>query len=180
MHFSDVYADHCLPDAMARDGVLYGQCLSGSLYWNDFLSFAKVVGFTDQCLVTHCPITIENPVLEAAVVPLKFTSATYWLWKLAALDWTLKTMAKLLFTKVRLRIVRMPYPYMAIMWLRLAKSSRCAAILGIWLGKPDLHRILSLLVISTSIMAFLKVVAPHYLLNQMPQRRAVANWAFDT
>ena len=77
MHFSDVYADHCLPDAMARDGVLYGQCLSGSLYWNDFLSFAKVLGFTDQCLVTHCPITIENPVLEAAVVPLKFTSATY-------------------------------------------------------------------------------------------------------
>lgn len=76
MYFSDVYADQCLPDAMARDGVLYGGCLSATLYWNDFLSFSKVVGFTDQCLVTHRPITIENPVLEAAVAPLKFTSAT--------------------------------------------------------------------------------------------------------
>ena len=70
----------------ARDEVLYGECLSGSLYWNDFLNFAKIGGFTDPRLVTHRPIMIENSVLEAAVAPLKFTSATYRLWKLADLE----------------------------------------------------------------------------------------------
>ena len=83
MYFSDVYADRRVPEAMARDEVLYGECLSGALYWNDFLKFAKLASFTDPRLVTHRPITIENPVLEAAVAPLQFTSATYRLWKLA-------------------------------------------------------------------------------------------------
>ena len=77
VYFSDVYADRCLPDALLRNEVLYRQCLPGTLYWNDFLNFAKVVGFTDQCLFMHRPITIENLVLEAAVALLKFTSATY-------------------------------------------------------------------------------------------------------
>ena len=45
-----------------------------------------MAGFTDPRLVTHRPITIENPTLEAAVAPLKFTSATYRLWKLADLE----------------------------------------------------------------------------------------------
>jgi len=86
MYFSDVYADRRVPEAMARNEVLYGECLSGALYWNDFLKFAKTAGFTDPRLVTHRPITIENPLLEPAVAPLKFTSATYRLWKLANLE----------------------------------------------------------------------------------------------
>lgn len=86
MYFSDVYADRRVPQAMAEDEVLYGECLSGALYWNDFLTFAKRVGFDDPRLVTHRPITIENPVLEQAVKPLSFTSATYRLWKLEGLE----------------------------------------------------------------------------------------------
>ncbi len=86
MYFSDVYADRRVPEAMAKDEVLYGECLSGALYWNDFLTFAKRAGFDDPRLVTHRPITIENPILEEAVAPLKFTSATYRLWKLDGLE----------------------------------------------------------------------------------------------
>ena len=86
MYFSDVYADRRVPLAIAKDEVLYGECLSGALYWNDFLCKAKAVGFIDPRLVTHRPITIENSLLEAAVAPLKFTSATYRLWKLDGLE----------------------------------------------------------------------------------------------
>ena len=32
MYFSDVYADRRVPQAMAEDEVLYGECLSGALY----------------------------------------------------------------------------------------------------------------------------------------------------
>lgn len=86
MYFSDVYADRRVPQTMAEDEVLYGECLSGALYWNDFLTFAKQAGFGDPRLETHRPLTIENPDLEARVAPLKFLSSTYRLFKLDGLD----------------------------------------------------------------------------------------------
>jgi len=85
-YFSDVYADRRVPQAMAEDEVLYGECLSGALYWNDFLTFAKRAGFTDPRRVTARPLTIENPALEARVAPLSFLSATYRLFKLDGLE----------------------------------------------------------------------------------------------
>ncbi|NSY37182.1 methyltransferase domain-containing protein [Leisingera sp. ANG59] len=86
MYFSDVYADRRVPQEMAEDEVLYGECLSGALYWNDFLSIAKEAGFKDPRMVTSRLLTIENPVLEKRVQPLKFLSATYRLFKLPALE----------------------------------------------------------------------------------------------
>ncbi|MVO15881.1 methyltransferase domain-containing protein [Parasedimentitalea huanghaiensis] len=86
MYFSDVYADRRIPKAMAEDDMLYGECLSGALYWNDFLSLAKDSGFDDPRRVTARALTIENPVLEARVEPLKFLSATYRLFKLEGLE----------------------------------------------------------------------------------------------
>ncbi|MDX1743218.1 MAG: methyltransferase domain-containing protein [Ruegeria sp.] len=86
MYFSDVYADRRVPKAMAEDEMLYGECLSGALYLNDFLSIARRAGFGDPRRVTHRPLTIENPVLEARVAPLKFQSATYRLFKLPNLE----------------------------------------------------------------------------------------------
>lgn len=86
MYFSDVYADRRIPQALAEDEVLYGECLSGALYWNDFLGMAKTAGFNDPRLVTHRPLDIENPVLQARVDPIKFVSATYRLFKLPALE----------------------------------------------------------------------------------------------
>ena len=60
-----------------EDEVLYGECLSGALYWNDFLTIAREAGFEDPRLVEHRPLTIENPEIEATVAPIRFTSATY-------------------------------------------------------------------------------------------------------
>lgn len=82
MYFSDVYASRRIPAELAEDEVLYGECLSGALYWNDFLTFAKRAGFTDPRLVEHRPLTIENAAVEARVGNIKFTSALYRLWKL--------------------------------------------------------------------------------------------------
>ena len=41
LYFSDVYADRRVPAALMADPVLYGECLSGALYWNDFIQLAK-------------------------------------------------------------------------------------------------------------------------------------------
>jgi len=90
MYFSDVYANRRLPDYLRNDPVLYGECLSGAFYWNDFINSAKRAGFADPRLVIDSPITIENPALGARLAELSgetaFYSATYRLFKLDTLE----------------------------------------------------------------------------------------------
>jgi SAM-dependent methyltransferase len=86
LYFSDVYADRRIPAHLAQDPVLYGECLSGALYWNDFLSMAKSVGFLDPRLVTSRPIEITDPAIAAKLGEVRFFSATYRLFKLPNLE----------------------------------------------------------------------------------------------
>ena len=86
MFFSDVYADRRMPVELQKNKILWGECLSGALYWNDFLNVAKTAGFTDPRVVDNKPITIENPELEALVGDIKFYSVTYRLWKINGLE----------------------------------------------------------------------------------------------
>jgi hypothetical protein len=66
--------------------VLYGECLGGALYWNDFLPIAKEAGFLDPRLVTSRPIGITNEVVKQKLGTAKFFSATYRLFKLDGLE----------------------------------------------------------------------------------------------
>lgn len=86
MYFSDVYADRRVPEELQNDEVLYGECLSGALYWNDFENIAKASGFGDPRLVEDRVLTVENPTLQARLGRIGFTSATYRLWKIAGLE----------------------------------------------------------------------------------------------
>lgn len=86
MYFSDVYADRRVPQDLIEDPLLYGECLSGALYWNDFDAMARAAGFADPRLVEQRPLTIENPEIEARVAPIRFISATYRLFNLDRLE----------------------------------------------------------------------------------------------
>ena len=86
LYFSDVYSDRRVPEELVKDPVLYGECLSGALYWNDFLSLAKKVGFTDPRVVSSSPITIENAEVQEKVGNIGFHSVTYRLFKLPKLE----------------------------------------------------------------------------------------------
>ena len=85
-YFSDVYATRRIPAALRADPVLYGECLSGALYWNDFLTLAKAAGFADPRLVEDRPLTVDNAALEAKLGQIRFHSATYRLFKLEGLE----------------------------------------------------------------------------------------------
>lgn len=85
-YFSDVYADRRVPDAVRNDPVLYGECLGGALYWNDFLRLAHRHGFIDPRLVDDRPLVITDQELAARAGNLQFFSATYRLFKLGALE----------------------------------------------------------------------------------------------
>ena len=86
LYFSDVYADRRVPTSLKSDPELYGECLSGALYWNDFLRLAKKAGFADPRLVEDRPITIDNERIEQKIGHIGFYSATYRLFKIAELE----------------------------------------------------------------------------------------------
>jgi len=86
MYFSDVYADRRVPEALRKDPVLYGECLSGALYWNDFQNMAKATGFQDPRLVEDRVLSIENQALQAKLGAIGFHSATYRLFKIEGLE----------------------------------------------------------------------------------------------
>lgn len=87
MYFSDVYANRRVPQILQQDSVLWGECLSGALYWNDFINMAIRAGFIDPRLVQDAPIVIGNAKLQTQIDQagssgLAFYSATYRLWKI--------------------------------------------------------------------------------------------------
>ena len=86
LYFSDVYSDKRVPADLAADPVLYGECLGGALYWNDFHNLAKRCGFADPRLVEDRPISIANPAIEAKIGHIRFFSATYRLFKIDGLE----------------------------------------------------------------------------------------------
>ncbi len=85
-YFSDVYADRRVSSTLRNDPVLYGECLGGALYWNDFQHLARRHGFGDPRLVEDRPIAITDPALAARTEGIQFYSATYRLFKLDELE----------------------------------------------------------------------------------------------
>ena len=86
MYFSDVYTDRRVPHALTQDPVLYGECLSGALYWNDFLHTVRSGGFGDPRLVADRPIAIANPELASRTGMIRFSSAIWRLFRIEDLE----------------------------------------------------------------------------------------------
>ena len=86
LYFSDVYADRRVPRAVAEDPELYGECLGGALYWNDFLQLARAAGFADPRLVEDRPIEPGNDSVRRRIGNLRFHSATYRLFRIDGLE----------------------------------------------------------------------------------------------
>ena len=85
-YFSDVYSDRRVPEVVVNDPVLYGECLGGALYWNDFVTLARRQGFADPRLVEDRPLEVTDPVLANRVGNIRFFSATYRLFNIAELE----------------------------------------------------------------------------------------------
>src|SRR3546814_11900019 len=65
-YFSDVYADRRVSDEARQDPVLYGECMGGALYWNDFLRHAFRNGFPDPRLMVDPPLELRATRMAAA------------------------------------------------------------------------------------------------------------------
>lgn len=88
VYFSDVYSDRRIPQNLVDDPLLYGECLSGALYLNDFIQLATKVGFVDPRLVTARKLTIGNNKIIEKVGAINFYSITFRLFKSPDLELT--------------------------------------------------------------------------------------------
>ncbi|MBL4819388.1 MAG: methyltransferase domain-containing protein [Gammaproteobacteria bacterium] len=85
-YFSDVYCDRRIPHHLVNDRELYGECLSGALYWNDFFNIAREVGFSDPRIVDSRRLTIENKSVLKKTEGYNFYSVTHRLFKIPGLE----------------------------------------------------------------------------------------------
>jgi len=86
LYFSDVYADRRLPEAVRQHEVLWGECLAGALYVEDFKRICHGVGFADPREVKRSPIEVTDPELLDLLGPVKFYSITYRCFKIPTLE----------------------------------------------------------------------------------------------
>lgn len=76
LFFSDVFSSRRIPQNLVNDPVLFGECLSGALYLEDFRRIMNRVGFLDFRMMSQSPITIQNKEIEKKLGPIEFYSIT--------------------------------------------------------------------------------------------------------
>ncbi len=86
LYFSDVFADRRVPEALRRDPVLLGECLSGALYTEDFRRIMQRVGCADARYVSQSPIALFDSDIEAKIGMVSFQSRTVRAFKLSLED----------------------------------------------------------------------------------------------
>lgn len=82
LFIADVFADRRVPEALRHDPVLYGECLSGALYIEDFRRMLRELGIHDYRVVAQRVLSIENEEIERKVGNITFYSITIRAFKL--------------------------------------------------------------------------------------------------
>lgn len=86
LYFADVFSDRRVPEAIRQDPVIYGECLGGALYGEDFRRIMQRVGFNDHRLVSSRPLSLDDPAIIAKAGMIAFSSATVRAFKLPELE----------------------------------------------------------------------------------------------
>jgi SAM-dependent methyltransferase len=86
LYFSDVFADRRLPEALRKDPLLYGECLGGALYLEDFRRLLRSLGCQDFRVKSSRPIVLDDPEVVAMAGMINFSSVTVRAFKLDGLE----------------------------------------------------------------------------------------------
>ena len=86
LFFSDVFADRRIPEALARDPVLRGECLSGAMYVEDFRRLMAECGWNDFRYTSIRNLELGNREIEEKIGFATFSSRTVRAFKLGDLE----------------------------------------------------------------------------------------------
>lgn len=86
LYFSDIFSGRRIPKHIKDDPVLYGECLGGSLYIEDFRRMLRDGGCPDYRVVSKTKITITEPEIYEKAGMIDFYSFTIRAFKLEDLE----------------------------------------------------------------------------------------------
>lgn len=86
LYFSDIFSDRRIPEELAIDPVLRGECLGGALYIQDFRRLLQKLGYPDYRIVSGRPLAIGNKELENKIGGIRFYSYTIRVFKVELED----------------------------------------------------------------------------------------------
>ena len=82
LYIADVFADRRIPEALRQDPVLYGECLSGAMYIEDFRRLLRELGVRDYRLTAQRVLSIGNEEIQEKTGNIVFHSLTVRAFKL--------------------------------------------------------------------------------------------------
>ena len=86
LFFADIFADRRIPESLATDPVLCGECLGGALYVEDFRRIMTAIGWTDFRYTNIREVALGSEEFENKVGPVNFSSRTVRAFKLDDLE----------------------------------------------------------------------------------------------
>ncbi len=86
LYFSDIFSGRRVPRLLREDPLLYGECLGGAMYIEDFRRMMSDVGFVDHRVVSKARIELADPEVEAKAGMIDFYSMTVRAFKLDGLE----------------------------------------------------------------------------------------------
>jgi len=86
LFFSDVFVDRRIPESLAADPVLRGECLGGAMYVEDFRRLMAKIGWADFRYANIRELELNNEEIEAKVGFANFSSRTVRAFKLDDLE----------------------------------------------------------------------------------------------
>ena len=85
LYFSDIFSDRRIPEEVNQDPVMYGECLGGVMYTEDFRRLLRKCGWEDFRYVTNCPVELDDPEVARKAGNIRYTSRTVRAMKLPGL-----------------------------------------------------------------------------------------------
>lgn len=76
LYFSDVFSDRRIPENVKSDKTIYGECLGGALYINDFRRIMAKSGFNDFRIMNNSKIEISDEDIKQTIGNITFYSQT--------------------------------------------------------------------------------------------------------
>ena len=86
LYFSDVFADRRIPEDLANDPVLRGECIGGAMYAEDFRRLMTAVGWADFRYTSMREFELRNENMKRKIGFAAFTSRTVRAFKLSDLE----------------------------------------------------------------------------------------------
>ncbi|MBI2608697.1 MAG: methyltransferase domain-containing protein [Deltaproteobacteria bacterium] len=86
LYFSDVFSSRRIPESLAQDPILRGECLGGALYIEDFRRVLKRVGCFDFRIMSKTKVELSHFEIKKKIGSIDFCSITIRAFKLSLED----------------------------------------------------------------------------------------------